>query len=205
MQSLSFPLATQLTRTVIVLGLLAAGVGLYLRSHNSGSEQAAASIALTPPDRWVGRTAPEFSLRSLDDRLVHLSDFRGRVTLVNFWATWCAPCRVEMPSLVNLRAKYRDRGFEVIGISNDDNDRRKVEDFVKEMNADYPILLKDGSVDDAYGGTRFLPQSFIVGRNGKVIAHIVGMRSKDELQAEIEHALSPATRAAETIKRGAPD
>jgi peroxiredoxin len=191
------PHAKQLIRTVIVLGLIAAGVGLYFRTHNSSTELSSSPIAVTPPDAWVGRTAPDFSLRSLDDKLVRLSNFRGRVTLVNFWATWCAPCRVEMPSLVNLRAKYRDRGFDVIGVSVDDGDRSKVEAFVKEVNADYPILLKDGSVSDAYGGTRFLPQSFMVDRDGKVLAHIVGMRSKDELDAEIKKALSTAARSAE--------
>ena len=191
------PFSSYVVRAVVALALIAVAAGLFLRSYSSQGVQSASAIAVSPPDSWVGRTAPEFSLRSLNDKLVRLADFRGRVALVNFWATWCAPCRVEMPSLVNLRAKYRDQGFEVIGVSVDDNDRSKVEDFVKEVRADYPILLKDGSVVDAYGGTRFLPQSFIVGRDGKVIAHIVGMRSTDELEAEIKKALGTPSREAE--------
>lgn len=142
------------------------------------------------PDEWVGTSAPEFNLSTLDGHKIRLSDFRGKVVLLNFWATWCAPCRVETPWLVGFYRRYRAQGLEVVGISMDDGNREKIANFVRSSTVSYTTLLKDDQVVRAYGGLRFLPQTFFVGRDGKILARTFGMRSKSDYEAEIRRALA---------------
>jgi len=140
-------------------------------------------------DGWRGRPAPDFALQTLDGRSARLSQFRGKTLLLNFWATWCAPCRVEMPWLAAFYERYRSHNFEIIGIAMDDGDRDKVAEFVRDTHVGYTILLKDESVAAAYGGARFLPQSFFIGPDGDILAHMIGMRSKENFEADILAAL----------------
>jgi peroxiredoxin len=164
----------------------------------SATEQARARAAAAHVnnDEWAGRDAPDFALKALDGRTLRLVDFRGKVLLLNFWATWCTPCRREMPWLVDLQKRYRARGMEVAGVSLDDGDAGGVAKFAEFMHVNYPILLKDGVVGDAYGGARYLPQTFFIGRDGKILAHTVGVRSRAEFEADLVRALH--RRAAES-------
>lgn len=136
-------------------------------------------------DGWAGKPAPDFALRTLDGRLMRLSHFRGKTVLVNFWATWCAPCRVEMPWLAEFYDRYRNRNFEIVGVAMDEGDHDKVAEFARDTHVGYTILLKDGAVAASYGGARFLPQSFFVGPDGHILAHMIGMRSKESIEADI--------------------
>jgi peroxiredoxin len=138
----------------------------------------------------LGKPAPEFALYTLDGRSVRLSSLRGKVVLLNFWATWCAPCRVEMPWLVDFSRRYQRQGLEVVGVSVDDGDRDRVAAFVRATNVNYTIVLKDKAVSDAYGGLRFLPQTFFIGRDGKVVKRTYGVRGKDEFENDIRQALA---------------
>ena len=140
-------------------------------------------------DDWTGRAAPDFELPALDGRRIRLSDFRDRVVLVNFWATWCAPCRVEMPWLREFDARYSSQGLTILGVSVDDGGRERVERFVRQLRVEYPILLSDGKVDLRYGGVRFLPQTFFVGRDGKITRRVYGIRTHEDFEAEIRSAL----------------
>ena len=140
-------------------------------------------------DDWAHRAAPDFELSALDGRRIRLSDLRGRVVLVNFWATWCAPCRVEMPWLSEFSARYSDQGLTVLGVSVDDGGRERVEKFVRRRSVGYPILLNDGNVDQRYGGVRFLPQTFFVGRDGRIIQRLYGIRAHANFEADIRNAL----------------
>jgi peroxiredoxin len=154
-----------------------------------------ASLNGTPPpaaeagDGLAGTQAPDFQLSALDGRLVRLSDLRGRVVLVNFWATWCAPCRVEMPWLAEFDSRYRILGLTVLGVSVDDGGRERVATFVRERRVSYPILLKDQDVELRFGGVRFLPQTFFVGRDGKIIRRVYGIRTRADFEADIRSAL----------------
>jgi peroxiredoxin len=143
---------------------------------------------------WAGRMAPDFSLRAVDGRSVRLSDFRGKVVLLNFWATWCAPCRVEMPWLAEFSRMYRSQGLEVVGVAMDDGDQESVERFVRDRHVDYPILLKDQATGDAYGGLRYLPQTFLIAGDGRVLQRSYGVRSKDAFNSDIGRALSVRRR-----------
>jgi peroxiredoxin len=141
-------------------------------------------------DGWIGKPAPEFALHTLDGRSATLSGLRGKVVLLNFWATWCAPCRVEMPWLVDFSRRYQRQGLEIVGVSMDDDDRDRVAAFVRARDVNYTIVLKDKAVSDAYGGLRFLPQTFFIGRDGKVIKWTYGVRGKDDFEDDIRRALA---------------
>ena len=145
-------------------------------------------------DGWTSKPAPDFALRTLDGKPVRLSQFRGKTVLVNFWATWCAPCRVEMPWLAAFYDRYRGRNFEIVGIAMDDGDRDKVAEFAHDSHVGYTILLKDDAVGGSYGGARFLPQSFFVGPDGHILAHTIGMRSQQNIEADIVAALQRSVR-----------
>jgi len=145
----------------------------------------------------TGKPAPAFALEDLTGKKVSLADYKGKAILVNFWATWCAPCKIETPWLVELRNQYAAQGFEILGISADDldkDDAKKLADEKKEIgrSADqlhipYPVLI--GSLDKDYGGLDELPMSFYVDRTGTVVAVQMGLSSKDEMESNIKKSL----------------
>src|SRR3989440_4751 len=127
-------------KTFILLGVITVvTLSIYgsLRASRIFHSQAAASSV---GDDTPLEPAPDFELKSLDGRAVKLSDFRGRVVVLNFWATWCAPCRVETPWLVDLYRQYKEQGLEVVGVSMDDGNQEHVAEFVKEMGINYTVL-----------------------------------------------------------------
>jgi len=147
----------------------------------------------------TGKPAPAFALEDLTGKKVSLADYKGKAILVNFWATWCAPCKIETPWLVELRNQYAAQGFEILGISADDldkDDAKKLADEKKEIgrSADqlhipYPVLIDGGSLDKDYGGLDELPMSFYVDRTGTVVAVQMGLSSKDEMESNIKKSL----------------
>jgi cytochrome c biogenesis protein CcmG/thiol:disulfide interchange protein DsbE len=146
-----------------------------------------------------GKPAPAFTLEDLSGRKVSLASYRGKAVLINFWATWCAPCKIETPWLIELRNQYAAQGFEILGISADDIDRgdpQKLSDekkaiarFVEQMHMPYPVLIDGDALSKPYGGLDELPASFFVDRKGAVVAAQVGLTSKDEIEANIKKAL----------------
>jgi thiol-disulfide isomerase/thioredoxin len=146
-----------------------------------------------------GKPAPGFVLEDLSGKRVSLASYRGKAVLVNFWATWCAPCRIETPWLVELRNQYAGQGFEILGVSTDDIDRdnakqlnsekKEIADFVARMHMSYPVLIEGDKLDQPYGGLDVLPESFFVNRNGTVVAAEAGLTSKDEIESNIRKAL----------------
>ena len=140
---------------------------------------------LTVADR-DGR-APEFTWKDTDGNDASFYRTRGKVTLVNFWATWCAPCKKELPDLVELDRKYAGRGFSVMGVATDrtPNAAELVSDFVKRYSIPYQILLSTQEIEDAFGNVRMLPTSFIVDGEGKIVHTLVGIRTRDQLEVLI--------------------
>ena len=147
----------------------------------------------------MGKPAPAFTLEDLSGKKVSLASYKGKALVINFWATWCAPCKLETPWLVELRNQYAGQGFEVLGVSADDIDRgdpqklsdekRAIARFVQEMHIPYPVLIDADSISRPYGGLDDLPTSFFVDRDGTVIAAQVGMTSKDEIERNIKKSL----------------
>lgn len=128
-------------------------------------------------------TAPDFTLKSLDGHDVRLSALRGKVVIVNFWATWCGGCKVEIPELIDAYRRHHADGLEIVGISMDDAGNDVVARFVKTKNVTYTIVRGDAAVASVYGGIRFMPQSFVVDRRGRIVKTFVGPPDPKELDA----------------------
>ena len=143
----------------------------------------------------VGESAPDFELRSLDGRMMQLSNLRGNPVLLNFWATWCAPCQLEMPWLAELDQQYRPQGVEIVGVSLDDlGGEQAVNKFIAERGVRYPILIGNSSVADLYGGVRFMPQSFFIDRDGKIVKISLGLAGKHDLEEALKSLMqNPGT------------
>ncbi|HEY5176764.1 MAG TPA: redoxin domain-containing protein [Terriglobales bacterium] len=140
------------------------------------------------PPAAVHSVAPDFSLRDLNNQTLELANYRGKVVLLDFWATWCTPCRGEIPHFVEFQNNYREQGLQVIGISMDD-DAKPVREFYQEFKMNYPVALGNEKVAEAYGGVLGLPITFLIGRDGQVAAKYVGEVEMPVLQQEIETLL----------------
>jgi thiol-disulfide isomerase/thioredoxin len=132
--------------------------------------------------------APAFQIAGLDGKLVSPADFAGKVVLLNFWATWCGPCRAEIPDLVELQTKYKDR-LQVIGLVVDDDDLDAIHDFVKEFRINYPVAVASDDVRIQYGGIAALPTSFLLDAQGRVVQKHVGLRDPSLYETEIRALL----------------
>jgi thiol-disulfide isomerase/thioredoxin len=137
-----------------------------------------------------GKPAPDFELNTIDDKKIKLSDLRGKAIVVNFWATWCDPCKLEMPWLVDLQEKYSAQGLVILGLNVDQGSKEKVASFAKEMGVNYPVLRATDAVSDLYGGIDGLPTTFYVGRDGVVVEQGAGIISKDLIEDNIKAALA---------------
>ena len=146
-----------------------------------------------------GKPAPAFVLEDLNGKKVSLANYKGKAVLINFWATWCAPCKIETPWIIELRNQYASQGFEVLGISADDLNRDDPKEFAKDkmeisqsaqkLHINYPVLIDGGTLDKQYGGLDELPTSFFINRKGTVVAAQLGLTSKDDIEANIKKAL----------------
>jgi cytochrome c biogenesis protein CcmG, thiol:disulfide interchange protein DsbE len=135
----------------------------------------------------VGHSAPNFSRPSLDHRKIVLSSYRGKVVLLNFWATWCEPCLAEMPTFVEWQRQYGSENFQVIGISMDDA-APEVIATVSRLKLNYPVLMGDEYLGAAYGGVLGLPVTFLIGRDGKIRARYQGA-SLTRINSDIQKLL----------------
>lgn len=156
------------------------------------------SVPAGEPKRMpVSRTAPEadtrpaFELPGLDGNTHHVSEWDGRVVLLNFWATWCAPCREEMPMLDEMHDEYGEQGFTVVGVALDNPGA--VQSFVEELDIGYPILIDNATGDDLarrYGnGQGVLPYSVLIGRDGTIEATLMGILHRDDLLPLVKEQL----------------
>ena len=130
--------------------------------------------------------APDFTLQSLDGKTVHLSDYRGKAVVLNFWATWCGPCKIEMPWFVDLQKQYGPSGVQFLGVAMDDASTKDIAEFAQSMNVNYPILIGKEAVGDAYGGVQFLPETFYLDRNGKIVDKAFGLKGRGEIEDDIK-------------------
>jgi thiol-disulfide isomerase/thioredoxin len=170
---------------VVVAAMLYFGTHL---THRSGDEM--------PHVLGKSTVAPDFTLQTLDGKNMSLSELRGKAVLLNFWATWCGPCKIETPWLVELQREYGSQGLQVVGVAMDDSGKEDIEKFAHEMGVNYPVLLGKEAVGDAYGGVPALPESFFIGRNGKIVDRIIGLKGRGEIEDAIKKALNTEPGAA---------
>src|SRR5713226_855856 len=168
---------------VLVVVVLVVAFMLYFGYH-----QARRNSSSTPRITQF-TVAPDFSLETLDGPTMRLSDLRGKAVLLNFWATWCGPCKIETPWLVELQNQYGSQGLQVIGVAMDDSGKEDIAKFAKDMGVNYPVLLGKEAVGDAYGGVPALPESFFIGRDGKIVDKIIGLKGRAEIEDSIKKAL----------------
>src|ERR1700751_6274906 len=151
-----------------------------------------------------GTPAPDFTLETLDGKTVSLSSLRGKAVLVNFWATWCGPCKIETPLLVELQNQYGAQGLQIVGVAMDDSGKDEIARFAKDMGMNYPVVLGKEAVGQAYGGVDALPESFFVGRDGKIVDRIIGLKGKAGIEDGTKKALktesAPSAAALEPQK-----
>jgi cytochrome c biogenesis protein CcmG, thiol:disulfide interchange protein DsbE len=144
-------------------------------------------VADTParPAGTLNTIAPDFMRTDLSGRPLQLQQFRGRVVLLNFWATWCGPCITEIPVFSRWQRRYGDAGLQVIGVSMDD-DETAVKRFVAKHNVSYPILMGNAKLGQSFGGVFGLPQSFLIDAHGRIVLRSVGEPNMEELRSQIE-------------------
>jgi thiol-disulfide isomerase/thioredoxin len=189
---------------LVVAAVVIAGM-LYFGYHAAQRS----SAAQLPGNTFSGITksapAPDFTLQSLDGQSMTLSDLRGKAVLLNFWATWCAPCKIEMPWFVELQNEYGSQGLQIVGVAMDDSSKEDIAKFAKDMGVNYPVLLGKEAVGEEYGGVPALPESFFIGRDGKIVDKIIGLKGKAEIEDAIKKALNtqPGTSAPATAATAA--
>ena len=136
------------------------------------------------------KLAPDFTLTDANGASVKLSDYRGKVVLLNFWATWCGPCQVEIPWFIEFEQEYKSKGLEVVGVAMDEEGWKMVKPYVAEHKVNYRVLLGNDTVTELYGGVESLPTTFIIDRDGKfAFSPHVGLAGKNEYLSEIQSLL----------------
>ncbi len=162
-----------------------AAVGL-LFSCSGPTPSASTTASKSASDR---KAAPGFTLKDADGQNVKLSDYRGKVVLLNFWATWCGPCQLEIPWFIDFQKQYKSQGLEVIGVSMDDDGWAAIKPFVAAHKLNYRILLGNDSVTQLYGGIDSLPTTFLIDRSGRIAKVHVGLAGRNEYLDEIKSLL----------------
>jgi len=177
---------------LVVVAVVAATM-LYFGFHLAQRSRADAPAILSR-----STPAPDFTLERLDGGSMKLSDLRGKAVLLNFWATWCGPCKIETPWLVELQSQYASEGLQVIGVAMDDSGKDEIAKFAKDMGVNYPVLLGKEAVGDAYGGVPALPETFFIGRDGKIVDRIIGLKGRAEIEDSIKKALATEPPSGQT-------
>jgi cytochrome c biogenesis protein CcmG/thiol:disulfide interchange protein DsbE len=147
----------------------------------------AGTVVAEPLD--PGAQAPAWKLQDLDGKTVQLSDFKGKVVVLDFWATWCPPCREEIPDFIALQKQYKNKGLVVVGVSLDQGGPGVVSSFAKTEGMNYPVVMGNDDVATQYGDIQAIPTTFVIDRSGKVVAKHVGGTDKDTFEGEIKKAL----------------
>ena len=153
------------SKRLIIYGIVALCLlGLYVAGRRTAQK---------PKPTAPGNAAPEFTVTDIDGKKLALSDYKGKVVLLDFWATWCTPCRAEIPHFVEMQQKYGPQGFQVVGISMDD-DAKPVKEFYRQFNMNYPVAVGDDKLAQSFGGVLGLPVNFIIDREGRIHAKYLG-------------------------------
>jgi peroxiredoxin len=195
-----------------ICGMTGFGLVLACALALAGCSQAGKTTAAAqnkPPaaafnlDQAVGLPMPAFSLKDAEGQTVHAADYKGKVVLLDFWATWCGPCKIEIPWFIDFQREFKDQGLAVVGVSMDEDGWKVIKPYVQNMKMNYRVLLGDDAVSTAYGGLDSLPTTLLIDRRGKIAAVHVGVsQGKEEFKNEIVRLLGSASVSAPVVSRG---
>lgn len=183
---------------LVIATVLALIVGTYFADKATRVKAKANNTVMKADNPYPDLSVPELTLKDLDGNEVSLGEYKGKVILVNFWATWCDPCRVEIPWLIEMQQKYGPKGFVILGIALDEEGKSVVAPFVAKERFDvngakepmsYKILIGNDDAADKFGGLFGYPTSILISRDGKQIKRVTGIISTDEMSKAIESQL----------------
>jgi peroxiredoxin len=192
------------TISVIGVGSVLAGALLWtgctdfaVKPAAKASQEQKPTAAFVLKDA-VGQPAPAFSLKDANGQVVRPADYKGKVVLLDFWATWCGPCKIEIPWFIDLEKQYKDQGFAVLGVSMDEDGWGVIKPYLQNMQMNYRVLLGNDDVSTAYGGLDSLPTTLLIDRQGKIASVHVGvsMGKEDFKNAIVQLLNAPHDRAA---------
>ena len=164
--------------SLLLAGAAIAAIALFARANPSNDSPAHTA---SPASAW--------ELKDLDGRTISSSQYAGKVVILDFWATWCPPCRAEIPGFVELQKAYGDRGLVVVGVSLDQGGAGPVREFMRRFGMNYPVVMGDEVVARAFGGVEAVPTTFIIDRHGRLVATHVGYTEKEEFERAIKPLL----------------
>jgi peroxiredoxin len=150
------------------------------------------------------KATPDFSLKDSTGTLVKLSDYKGKVVLLNFWATWCGPCKIEIPWFTDFQKTYKDRDFAVIGVSMDEDGWDSVKPYIEQHKMNYRVVVGNDQVSQLFGSIDSLPTTLIIDREGRIASMHIGLVAKNTYQKEIEQLLEASKDAPKTGAMRAP-
>ena len=182
-------------RLLLFLGLVLVFIATGIRACSPMKQKAAANEKADPK---TFKTAPDVTFKGLDGKEVSLASLKGKVVVVNFWATWCEPCQIEIPWMIEFQKKYADKGFTILGAAMDEEGASVVGPYLQKekfdvdgqkLSINYPIVLGSDEVGDKFGGILGLPTSYVITRDGKIAKHIMGLVNHDDLESIIQSTL----------------
>jgi peroxiredoxin len=168
---------------------------ILLIKHSAKPEKTTSPVTAVEPTETPAvkksafKRAPEFSLKDVNGAEKRLSDFKGKVVIIDFWATWCPPCREEIPHFIDLYDQYKNQGLEIIGISLDQGGEREVAAFITNNRINYTVVLGDEDVSDSYGGIGAIPTTFVLDRDGNIRKKYIGYKNKEVFEKDIKELL----------------
>ena len=188
-------------KVLLIIGTVAVLIGLTIYADKATRVKAKLSDShdVAAADSVADKPAPDVTFKDLDGKGVPLSQYKGKVVLVNFWATWCEPCQVEIPWLIEMQQKYSSKGFTILGVDVDDEGNNVVSAYTakerfnvngEKLPMNYPILRGDDAVADKFGGLLGYPTSFLISRDGKIVKKVQGLVDYDEIKNAIEGQLA---------------
>lgn len=185
-------------KILLIIGTVVVLIGATVYLDRATRLKAQNSVDTVRADDPPGTPAPVVSFKNLDGQDVPLSEYKGKVVLVNFWATWCEPCQVEIPWLIEMQQKYSAKGFTVLGVDVDDEGSNVVSAYTakerfhvngQQLAINYPVLRGNDDVADKFGGLLGYPTSFLISRDGKIVKKVQGLVDYDEIKNAIEGQL----------------
>jgi len=177
------------SRGILLLGAgLALAVILSLSQSGILRADGLSTVGAPAPDADAAASskAPAWVLQDVDGKTVKSSDFAGKVVILDFWATWCPPCKAEIPGFIDLQKKYGDKGVEVIGISLDQEGPSAVKPFMKQLGMNYPVVMGDDKIVQDFSDIEAIPTTFIIDRSGNVVSKHVGYGDEEGFETEIK-------------------